>query len=170
VKEGTQVWTEGPAATTSADGSFAFALQPRANLRLAAIYDGDTTTWGSESAATIGVEPLVTLGAEGALPDAAGTYHYPPGTERIRFFGGVRPRHPGYPVYVRIRKVQDDGSLKKIDEALAELDRNSDFVLDWDVVDPAAGGTYHADALFPKDDDHARGVSPAITFVIDPQP
>ncbi|MBW3594216.1 MAG: N-acetylmuramoyl-L-alanine amidase [Actinobacteria bacterium] len=170
VKEGLKQWIEGPSATTAPNGTFAFALQPKANLKLVAIYDGDSETWGSESGVRVRVAPDVTLQAEGAFPDTTGAYHYPAGTDRVTLFGQVTPAHTGRNVQIRIRKVQSDGTVKRIDEGSAQLDRNGGFVFDWDVVDPGVGGTYHAHALFPKDDDHARGVSPVITFVIDPQP
>jgi len=170
VKEGANEWIAGPKATTAPDGTFAFAMQPKANMRLAAIYDGDSVTWGSESDVKVLVSPLVSLQADGALPDTAGAYHYPPGTDRIRFFGTVSPAHTGRDVHVRIRKLQPDGSAKKIDEGSAQLDRDGAFIFDWSVRDPGAGGTYHADALLAKHDDHTSGVSPVITFVIDPQP
>ncbi len=169
VKEGTVEWSAGPKATTGPDGTFAFAMQPKANTKIAAIYDGDLTTWGSESAVRIAVAPVVTLQAEDSTTDGSGVYHYPPGTERIPFSGTVTPPHRGHRVVVRIRKLQPDGTVRWIDEVSARLDRDG-FEVEWNVVDPGVGGTYHADALFPKDDDHAWGVSPAITFVVDPQP
>jgi len=170
VKEGVKDWIAGPTTTTAHDGTFAFALQPKATLRFAAIYDGDRETWGSESEVKVRVAPLVSLQADGAIPDATGAYHYPPGTKRIRFSGGVTPRHSGHRVEVAIWKVQSDGTWGRIDEGSVDLDGDGRFVFDWSVVDPGAGGTYRAQAFLPKHDDHVRGVSPVVTFVIDPQP
>ena len=170
VKEGIKDWIAGPTTTTAPDGTFAFALQPKANVRVAAIYDGDSETWGSESGMTIRVAPSVTLQADGAAADSTGAYHYPPGTEAVRFFGTVAPRHSGANVQIRIAKLQADGTWRRVDEGSAEIDPDGGFIFDWSVVDPGDGGTYHADALLTKDDDHARGLSPIITFVIDPEP
>lgn len=170
VKEGTRDWIEGPTTTTEADGTFAFTMQPKANLKLAAIYDGDGLTWGSESEVKVLVAPIVTLQAEGGTPDAVGTYHYPPGTSEIRFSGTATPRHSGRSVRVRFTKLQSDGTFVEVDKGSAVLDRRGRFVFDWVVVDPGAGGTYRARALLPKDHDHAWGVSPVITLFVDPQP
>ena len=170
LKQGKNDWIEGPEATTASDGTFAFTVQPDANLKLAAIYDGDGTTWGSEADVKVKVGPLVTIQAEGATPDPLGTYHYPPGTAQVGFSGSVTPAHAGKEVRVRIAKLQSDGSFPRIDEGPAVLDRNGSFFFQWTVVDPGVGGTYRAHALFPKDNDHARGFSPTVTFVIDPQP
>ena len=170
VKEGKQEWAPGPTATTTADGTFAFTMQPSANLRVATIFDGDSSTWGSESEVRVAVAPVVDLQADGAVPDSVGAYHYPPGTDRIRFFGSANPSHSDSVVEIRIAKLQPDGTFQRVDDASVDLDRFGGFVFDWDVVDPGAGGTYHAHALLPKDDDHTWGVSPVLTFVIDPQP
>ena len=170
VREGKREWAAGPTATTAADGTFVITMQPKANLRVATIFDGDSSTWGSESEVRVLVAPLVDLQADGAVADETGAYRYPAGTSRIRFFGSAIPPHAGGDVQVRISKLQPDGTFQRIDEGSVELDRFGGFVFDWDVVDVGTGGTYHAHALLPKDDDHTWGVSPVITFVIDPQP
>ena len=170
LREGKKDWIEGPSATTGADGTFALAMQPKTNLRVAAIYDGDTETWGSESDVRVLVAPIVSLTAEGALPDATGAYHYPAGTSQIRFSGGVDPSHDGRALQVRIAKLGPDGEYSRVDEGSVVLDGQSRFIFDWDVVDPGAGGSYQAHAFLPKHNDHTWSVSPVVTFVIDPQP
>ena len=170
LREGKENWIEGPSATTGADGTFALPMQPKANIRVAAIYDGDAETWGSESAVRVLVAPVASLTAEGGLPDAAGTYHYPAGTSQIRFSGNVEPTHAQRTVQIRIAKLGPDGEYSRVDEGSVELDRQSRFVFDWTVVDPGAGGSYKAHAFVPKHNDHTWGVSPVVTFVIDPQP
>ena len=169
VKEGQSDWLEGPATTSAADGSFGFALEPRANVKVAVIYDGDVDTWGSEDDTRIRVGPAVTLATEGTV-DGAGVSHYPAGTTVVPFTGTVRPGHQGHSVEVRIAKLGPDGSFSPVDEGVVRIGRGGSFVFDWAVVDPGVGGTYNAHAFFPKDDDHSWGASPVVTFVIDPQP
>lgn len=170
VREGDEGWLEGPTATTAPDGTFGFALQPKANVRVAAIYDGDASTWGSEDEARISVAPTLSIVAEGGTVDQSGTSHYPPGTTEIRFSGLASPRHAGREVEVRIAKLGPDGRFARVGEVSGELGRWGRFAVDWSVVDPGVGGTYQAHAFLPKHDDHTWGASPVVTFVIDPQP
>lgn len=170
VKEGDRDWLEGPTATTAPDGTFGFALQPQANVRVAAIYDGDASTWGSEDAARILVAPTLSIMAEGGVTDQSGTSHYPPGTTEIRFSGAASPRHTGHSVEVRIAKLGPDGRFTRVDQGSGVLGRWGQFAVDWSVIDPGVGGTYQAHAFLPKHDDHTWGASPVVTFVIDPQP
>ena len=170
VKEGTKEWLEGPRATTGADGSFGITLQPKSTARIAAIYDGDGGTWGSESSVRIGVAPRVSLRADGVTPDAVGTYHYPPGTSQITFTGTVIPAHRGSSIEIGLGKLGGDGNFTRIDRGSASVARRGRFTFVWDVVDPGVGGTYQAHAFLPKHDDHTRGKSPFVRFVIDPQP
>ena len=170
VKEGDKDWLEGPTATTAPDGTFGFALRPKANVRVAAIYDGDASTWGSEDAARILVAPTLSIVAEEGAIDQSGSSHYPPGTTEIRFSGTAAPRHAGSAVEVRIAKLGPDGRFTRVDQRSGVLGRWGHFVVDWSVVDPGVGGTYQAHAFLAQHDDHTWGASPVVTFVIDPQP
>src|ERR671919_64786 len=52
-------WRAGPQGVTRPDGAFTLTLSPKRTLRIVAIYDGDASTWGSESpAVTIRVAPI----------------------------------------------------------------------------------------------------------------
>lgn len=170
LRRGTNDWVEGPTTVTGPDGAFTFTRQPRSNLTLAAIYDGDSTTWGSDSKVTVKVEPILTFEAREGAMDGAGVSHYGPGTKRVRLTGTVMPRHAGSTVNVVVKKLQTGGTYERVDEGSAELEGDGAFLFDWKVVDPGAGGSYQAHVLFPKDDDHARGVGPTVSFVIDPEP
>jgi hypothetical protein len=169
VREGKGDWVEGPTTTTAADGTFALTLQPKANVRVVAIYDGDPSTWGNDDEVRVNVAPALTLQPQGGTVTATGAYHYPAGTTQIPFLGSVAPRHEGRTVEVRLAKMGSDGTFTRIDEGSAQIER-SGFVFDWTVVDPGVGGTYHAHAFLPKHNDHTWGASPVVTFVIDPQP
>ena len=170
MKEGKSEWLEGPTTTTAPDGTFGISMTPKANLKVVAIYDGDASTWGSESSVRILVAPVVSMQPEGAVLDSGGVYHYPAGTSEIRFSGSVAPRHPGSTLSVRLAKLGSDGEFSRVDEGTAVLNGNGSFGFDWHVVDPGVGGTYQARAIFPKHHDHTWGASPVVTFVIDPQP
>lgn len=170
VKEGDTDWLEGPTTTTAPDGSFAISMAPKANLKVAVIYDGDAQTWGSESSVRILVAPAVTLQPEGGVLDVGGTYHYPSGTTQIRFTGSVAPRHPGRVAEIKLAKMGSTGEFARVDEDSVVLGDRGRFGFDWTVVDPGVGGTYQARAILPKHNDHTWGASPVVTFVIDPQP
>jgi hypothetical protein len=171
VKTGRGIWKRGPQVVTGPDGSYSLALKPAADTRVVAIYDGDATRWGTESLPVrVRVSPLVTLVAEGGAVEPTGITHYGPGTATIPFSGLVDPPHVGGTVFVRVEKLQSDGTFLLLDEGSAELDGSSQYEFEWIVRDPGVGGSYRAFARFPKHDDHAGGFSPVITFVIDPQP
>lgn len=171
VREGRGEWAEGPTATTAADGSFLMSFDTRVNLRIAAIYDGDRSMWGSASPdVVVKVEPRVTLTAEGGTADGGGLVHYGPGTAQIRFTGTVVPANGDDVVYVRIAKLGADGTFTSLDEGSTKVDGSGTFSFTWNVSDAGAGGTYRAHAFVPKKKDHTWGASPVVTFVIDPQP
>ena len=169
-REGEQEWAAGPTTTTAADGTFAFTAQPNANLSFAAIYDGDSATWGDEGEVRVRVRPVVTLVAENAVAGSDGTFVYPPGTSEIPLAGDVTPSHVGYEVEVKISKLDAEGAFVRIDSVPAELRRGGAFSVSWPVDDPVTGGTYQATAVLPKHDDHIRAKSAPVTFVVQPQP
>lgn len=169
-REGTRAWKAGPSGVTGPDGTFAFTAKPRANLRFAVVYEGDGGTWGSDREVKVKVAPIVTLETRNGSVDGSGVAHYAAGTRKVPFAGSVLPAHPNDDVRVFVSKMQLDGSYDRVDSGSAEIDSDGTFLFAWSVVDPGAGGTYQAYALFTKDDDHARGISPVVTFVIDPEP
>jgi hypothetical protein len=172
VREGTGSWEDGPVATTGPDGSFSLSYEPAANVTLVAVFNGDDTRWGSESDdVRVGVAPALTLTTEGGAVDGTGVAHFPAGTTEIGFSGTVAPPHKGYPIGINIRKLQEDGTYAPLDEGSARGDASGNFFFDWSLpATELAGGSYRAYAVFRKDKDHARGLSPAVSFVIDPQP
>lgn len=171
VREGPGDWVAGPAASTAPDGSFSFVVTPERNRRVVAIFDGDPTRWGSESIpVSVQVAPVVSIAADGGVPDGAGIQHYPAGTTTILFSGDMSPAHAGSTVIVRVDKLSTDGTYVPVGEGSARLGSRSYYVFEWDVDDPAVGGSYRALARLPKHDDHAGGFSPVVSFVIDPQP
>lgn len=170
IRRGIKDWVEGPTTVTGPDGAFAFTMKPRSNLRVATIYDGDTTTWGSDSETLVKVQPILTFEALGGTIDGGGVSHYPSGTKKVSFTGTIVPRHSAGAVTVVVKKLQSDGTYERVDEGSAEIDADGAFLFNWKVVDAGAGGSYQAHVLFPKDDDHTRGVGPTVSFVIDPEP
>ena len=163
-------WTAGPGAVTAADGSFSLTITPRKNTQVIAIYDGDPATWGADSnVARVKVRPEVALRAEGGTLDAGGLAHYPPGTTSVRLAGEVRPRHPGYPVILRISRLEPDGTYSQLSKLELTLDGSSAYAVDYLLPD-TAGGTFRALAWFTGDADHPAAPSPEVFFVVDPSP
>lgn len=163
-------WTPGPSSVTAADGSFSLTITPKKNSKLIAVYDGDTLTWGADSnVAAVKVRPIVTLQADGATADTAGISHYPPGTTVVPLSGGVRPRHPGVPVVVRVSKLNPDGTYTLLSKVKLALNAWSNYRVEYTLPEPI-GGTYRALTWFTGDADHPRAPSPEIFFVVDPAP
>lgn len=163
-------WTPGPGTVTAADGSYSLSITPKKNSKIIAVYDGDTTTWGADSnVAAVKVRPTVTLQAEGATTDTAGISHYPPGTTVVPLSGGVRPRHPGLPVVLRVSKLNPDGTYTLLSKLKLLLDGASNYRTDYWLPEPI-GGTYRALTWFTGDADHPKSPSPEIHFFVDPSP
>ncbi|MDQ3941177.1 MAG: N-acetylmuramoyl-L-alanine amidase [Actinomycetota bacterium] len=170
VRIGVRSWRRGPDVITATDGSFSFVLQPRATTKAVAVYDGDTTRWGTETPPVrVGVSPNVSIQAEGGTIEASGVTRYPAGTQVVPLIGSVAPPHEGHEVVVRIEKLASDGTYIVVGEGTARLDSTGAYRFHWRVDDPVNGGTYRAFTRFPRDTDHAVGISPTINFVIDPQ-
>ncbi len=161
-------WTAGPGTITATDGSYSLTITPKQNSKVIAIYDGDTTTWGADSnVAAVKVRPEVTLQAEGGTVDAAGWYRFPSGTTTVPLSGNVRPRHAGYPVVLRVSKMNVDGTYTLLSRLELTLDDTSAYRIDYLLPQPS-GGTYRAVTWFPGDSDHPSSPSPAVNFVVDP--
>jgi hypothetical protein len=164
-------WRPGPEGLTSADGGFTFTMSPKRTVRVVAIYDGDATTWGSESPAVrVRVAPIVTLELSGGTLDASGLYHYPAGTATIPMSGSVRPPHPGEIVRITLSKLTSEGTFARISSGTRKLRRDGSYRTRYALPDPGAGGTYRATARFLADADHAGSSSTPVTFFIDPSP
>lgn len=162
-------WAPGPATTTAFDGSYALTLQPERNMALVAVYDGDKTTWGSESpTGKLGVVPIVTLRAEGGTVDAAGVSHFASGTRTIPFAGEVMPPHPGGLVRLRVSKLQPDGTYALLSTIDLTLDSAGAYTHNYKLPDAGIGGSYRALTWFPRDDDHRSADSNEVFFVVDP--
>jgi hypothetical protein len=162
-------WAAGPEGLTSANGGFTFTMSPKRTVRVVAIYDGDATTWGSESAAVrVRVAPIVTLELSGGTLDASGLYHYPAGTATIPMSGSVRPPHPGETVRITLSKLTSEGTFTRISSGSRTLRRDGTYRIRYELPDPGAGGTYRATARFLADADHAGSSSEPVTFFIDP--
>ncbi len=168
VREGAGSWQLGPAATTGIDGSFSFSLSPQRKVFAAAVYDGDSTRWGSQSAILrVGVRADVTLTAQGGTPDVTGTPHYASTTTSVPFTGSMQPAHPDEKIRMRVFRVFDDGTTSLVHEKFEPVDAAGSFSYDFPVPTTEPAGTYRAVAAFLGDGDHAQGFA-AVDFVIDP--
>lgn len=163
-------WTPGPGTATAADGSYSLTITPKKNSKVIAVYDGDTTTWGADSnLASVKVRPQVTLQTESGMLDGTGISHYPPGTTAVPMSGGVRPRHPGQGVVLRVSKVDPDGTYSLLSKVPLSLDGSSNYSTEYALPEPI-GGTYRAVTWFKGDVDHPQAPSPEVFFVVDPSP
>jgi hypothetical protein len=166
-KEGDGEWLVAATTTTAADGSYSFTVTPQADTRVFVVYEGDDTTWGSQSRQLrIRVAPDVSLVPEGAVADATGTYHYPAGTSTARLSGAVAPPHPGNRVVVRVWQVAVDGTMTLVARAARRLDQSGAYSYDVVLPDTSTGARYRAITWFKSDGDHASAPSPAVFFTI----
>lgn len=162
-------WSDGPSAVTGTDGSYSLTITPRKNTRIIAVYDGDLTTWGADSnVGVVKVRPDVTLRSEDGT-DVGGVSHFPSGTAVVPLSGDVRPWHVGHPVYVRVSRVNPDGTYTFLSKTEVKLDSTSRYRTYFGVPD-TSGGTFRAITWFPGDSDHPRSPSPEIFFLVDPSP
>ena len=163
-------WAPGPGTVTAADGSYSLSITPKKNSKLIAVYDGDPTTWGADSnIAAVKVRPTVTLQTERGMLDAAGISHYPSGTTSVPVSGGVRPRHPGHGVVLRVSKLNPDGTYTLLSKMPLTLDASSNYAGEYLLPEPI-GGSYRAITWFKEDGDHPQAPSPEVFFVVDPAP
>ncbi|MDQ4027059.1 MAG: N-acetylmuramoyl-L-alanine amidase, partial [Actinomycetota bacterium] len=166
-RDGSRGWDVMATTQTAADGSFTFVVSPQRRRKVVAVFDGGTQTWGSQShRVTISVRRLVTLTLQGAVPDAAGVHHLPPGTTSVTFSGTVTPSDGSTGAVVKVSTQQADGSFLQV--ARREVDIASDGTFDYTftVPDAATGGVYQAVASAPRNDGLARGSSHRVTFNI----
>jgi hypothetical protein len=166
-KEGSGEWLVAATTTTAADGSYSFSVTPQADTRVFVVYDGNDTTWGSQSRQLrIRVAPEVSLVPEGAVADLTGTYHYPAGTTSARLTGTVAPPHPGKRVVVRVWQVAVDGTMTLVARSARRLDDSGAYSYDTALPDTSTGARYRAITWFKSDGDHSSAPSPAVFFTI----
>ncbi|HVL63850.1 MAG TPA: N-acetylmuramoyl-L-alanine amidase [Actinomycetota bacterium] len=159
-------WNVVAETTSGLDGSFATTLTFAANVRLVAVYEGDASTWGSQSeGALLKVRPIVRLAPEGATPNLFGVYEYPSGTTKVTFGGDVRPAHPGGEVEMRVARLNDDTTETPLPRQRVLLDAASSYRYELPVPGP---GRYRAVAWFVKDRDHAAAPSEPVVFTVAP--
>ncbi|HYP24685.1 MAG TPA: hypothetical protein VEV43_14030, partial [Actinomycetota bacterium] len=160
-------WTPAGTTTTGADGSFAFSVAPQADTKAFVVYDGNDTTWGSQSRQIrIRVQPEVTLVPEGAIADAFGTYHYPAGTTSARLTGNVAPPHAGKRVSVRVWQVSVEGTMTLLKKRIRRLDESGSYTTEVALPNTAPGNRYRAITWFEGDADHTKAPSPEVFFTV----
>ena len=165
--EGGRGWIVAGTTTTGADGTFSFSLAPQEDTKAFVVYDGDDTTWGSQSRQIrIRVAPEVTLVPEGAFADAFGTYHYPSGTTSARLTGTVAPPHAGKRVSFRVWEVAVDGTMTLLAKRNPRLDESGSYSTEVVLPNTAPGNRYRAITWFKSDGDHASGPSPEVYFTV----
>ena len=165
--EGGRGWIVAGTTTTGADGAFSFTVAPQADTKAFVVYDGDDTTWGSQSRQIrIRVAPEVSLVPEGAFADAFGTYHYPSGTTSARLTGTVAPPHAGRRVSLRVWEVAVDGTMTLLAKRNPRLDETGSYSAEVALPNTAPGNRYRAITWFKSDGDHASGPSPAVYFTV----
>ena len=166
-RDGSRGWDVMATTQTAADGSFTFVVSPQRTRKVVAVFDGGTETWGSQSdRVTILVRRLVTLTLQGAVPDAAGVHHLPPGTTSVTFSGTVRPSDGSTGAVVKVTKQQADGSFLQVARWEVDVASDGTFNYTFTVPDAAAGGVYRAVASAPRIEGLTRGSSGRVTFNI----
>jgi hypothetical protein len=165
-RSGSKGWRENSTAVTGSDGSFSFSLAPAENGKVLAVYDGDDLTWGSQSTGVaLKVRHVVTLTAQGALPDPGGVFHFPASAESVSFSGTTAPVHPGRDVSITVKKLGIDGSYADIGGGTATVDDAGSFSFSFSRPDPGTSASYVAIARLAKDERHAFGASLPVAFV-----
>ena len=164
-KTGAESWGVHSQTGTSADGPFAVTLSPAAKLKLFAVYDGDSTTWGASSGqVVIKVVPDITLVPEGATPDGTGVYRFPAGTTSVTLGGTLDPPHAGRDIVVKVSRPLGDGTYEQLVKATAELD--SQGVYRYVFAVPPGAVSFRATSWFSKDSDHAFSPSVPVDFTV----
>lgn len=159
-------WTEYATLSTAPDGSFSTSLTPQTNLKVAAVYQGNPSVWGSQTPnVSIKVRPRVELSTSGGATDESGVVHFPAGTATVLLTGWVEPGHPGGPIVVRIQQVNPDGTHTPMVHEHLRLDGGSRYSYDFAVPGPA--NVYRAVVWFARDRDHAASSSSPVTFTVD---
>ena len=155
--------------STRSDGTFSFDLVPQRNVTVAAVFQGDATTWGSQSRPVkVRVQPALTLRAEGGTADPLGTVHYPPETTTIQFAGDMQPLHPNAVLTLRFFEVATDGSETHYIKVPVTPTAEGTYGYTFTLPEGAAGRSFRAVTWFKGDNDHAAGRSNSVTFTIDP--
>jgi N-acetylmuramoyl-L-alanine amidase len=165
---GSKRWKEKTTAVTSIDGTFSFTLTPTQGTKVLAVYDGDASTWGSQSdGVNVKVRHVVTLTPQGAGPDAGGLYHFPTAATSITFSGTTAPIHVGRAVTISVRRLNSDGSYTDIGVGSTPVDDDGTFTFTFLRPDVGVSATYVTVARMAKDERHAFGASTPVSFVTD---
>jgi hypothetical protein len=161
-------WRSGPESVTDSKGRFVLEPELARNAKVIVVYEGDETTWGSQSRfADVSVAPVMTLEPEGST-SVGSIHHYPSGTESIDFSGTIDPPHSGHAIKLRVSQRESDGTYATVTAATVTVGKGGVFTYRWAVPDDAAGQMYEALAVFRGDRDHAPGTSEPVYLTIAP--
>jgi hypothetical protein len=161
-------WREHSEVVTGEDGSFSITLDPATNTKLLAVYEGDTGTWGSQSKViAVKVRHVVTLAVQGQTPDAGGQYHLPASTPSLAFVGTTAPVHSGRVVEISVQRLNPDGTYTEIATGTTSVDDSGAYSFTFLRPDVGANASYIAIAKMGKDQVHAFGASPPLSFTTD---
>lgn len=166
VKPARAEWGPFGETTTSPDGSFATTLTPQTNMRIAAVFDGDSSTWGAQTPdLRLKVRARVELVAAGGSYDDAGIAHFPAGTSSVTLSGRVEPAHTGETVIVRVQQANPDGTYTALIRQPVELAFDGSYSYEFAI--PGPGNLYRAITWFTGDGDHTSAPSAPVTFTVD---
>jgi hypothetical protein len=161
-------WRTGPEAITDSNGRFVLEPELARNAKVIVVYEGDQTTWGSQSGlADVAVAPQMTLEPQGSTA-IGGIHHYPSTTETVDFSGTIDPPHSGHQIKLRVSERQTDGTYSSVTSAKVTIGKGGLFAYQWTVPDDAAGRMYEALAEFPGDKDHAPSASEPVYLTFSP--
>jgi hypothetical protein len=162
---GKGAWKSEVQLFTGLDGSFSHTMTPKKNVKLLAVFEGDSELWGAQTdPEKVEVAPDITLASEGGTPDENGVGHYPAGTKKVWLSGAVVPTQPEGEVKVTVKQLAEDGSATLVVKKTVVLDSNSAYRYRFVVPGP---GTFRAVARFLEDAEYASKKSEPVVFVID---
>jgi hypothetical protein len=166
LREGSGRWRDLGGITTGADGSFYFTATPNKTARVAVVYGGDVTTWGSQSRKVkIAVRPFVTLAAAGGDSGSDGVIRYAEGTKRIPLAGEVSPALPGRTVRLLVFALDPEGSETRVKDKIVTLDELSSFAKKMWMG--AAPRDYRAVAWYQKGGGYLTRRSASVFFTVE---
>jgi hypothetical protein len=162
-------WRTGPESMTDSGGRFGLELELGRSAKVIVVYEGDETTWGSQSGfADVSVAPLMTLEVQDSTGSVGGIHHYPSSTESVGFSGTIDPPHVGRQITLRVSQRASDGTYSRVTAAKVTIGKGGVFSYEWPVPDDATGQMYEAVAMFRGDRDHAPGASQPVYLTFGP--